>query len=426
MVERSYRVGPSQGLQGTIVLQGAKNSVLKLMAATLLAPGVHRLSNVPRLLDVTVMQEILDSIGVTSRWIAVHELEIRVPEVSELGWRPPLELVSRIRASVVLLGPLLASVGSVELALPGGDDFGVRPIDIHEDGLSRLGAEFHHEGAAFSASAKRLVGREVVLEFPSHTATDNMLMAAVKAEGITVVDNAAREPEVVDLANALISMGARIQGAGTSRIVIEGVKELSVLDGYRVIGDRVVAATYLTALGMAGGELRIEGIDPVTMEILLRKLGATGVEIEREPMALVAAAGSRPRAADIQTLPYPGVATDYKPMLVAMLSRASGVSVVSENLFSGRFRYLEELRRFGADLISEGHHVIVRGVERLTGAEVGASDIRAGAALVVAALGAESQSRITGVYHIERGYDHFAETLQACGAAIEVEEGVGE
>ncbi len=418
---RIYRVGYASALDGSLKLQGAKNSVLKLMAATLLAAGVHRLQNVPRISDVEVMREILAAIGAPSSWSGRHELEITVPAADELSPYPPVDLVKRIRASIVLTGPLLAVVGRARLANPGGDDFGTRPIDIHEDALTRLGASFEHFNTYMEVKAPHLEGADLVFEFPSHTATDNAIMAAVRARGTTVIENAAREPEVVDLAAALSSMGARIQGAGTSRIVIEGVDRLSPMN-HSVVGDRVVAATYLTALGMVGGRLELAGIDFSIMEILIRKLEACGVSVRPVPGGLVAEAGPRPLAADIQTLPYPGVATDYKPMLVAMLSRAQGVSVVSENLFSGRFRYLDELRRLGADLISEGHHVVVRGVPKLVGGRVQAYDIRAGAALVVGALGAENETVITGIEHIERGYDGLVENLVALGAGISVEE----
>lgn len=422
MAERRYLVDPTGPLKGEIALQGAKNSILKLMAATLLAEGEHLIGNVPHLGDVEIMRQILASVGAESCWVAPHELMITVPAASGFNPVPLREYVGKIRASVVLLGPLLSRCGEVELGLPGGDDFGGRPIDIHLEGLSRLGVGFSEEGHTVRGSCHQLVGNNVILEFPSHTATDNMLMAAARAKGTTVIENAAREPEVVDLAQALTQMGAKISGAGTSRIVVDGVRDLVPLRGYPVVGDRVVAATYLCALGMVGGEVSVEGIDPATMEILIGKLVAMGFEFDLRASGFGAQVDKRLKAASIQTLPYPGVATDYKPMMVAMLTRADGVSVVSENLFSGRFRYLEELQRFGANIISEGHHVIIRGVESLVGAKVTAFDIRAGAALIIAALGACSSSEIMGVSHIERGYDDPVGTLRALGAQISVEE----
>lgn len=415
---RAYRIEHCVGLDGSLAVQGAKNSVLKLMAATILASGVHVLDNVPRITDVEIMRRILDSLGVTSAWRGAHRLEVRVPESQDLSSRPDHELVKSIRASVVLLGPILARTGEVVLATPGGDDFGDRPVDIHELALTALGAVVEAVDGQLIAKADHLVGCDLVLEFPSHTATDNVLMAATTAKGVTTIDNAAREPEVIDLANALIEMGAHIEGVGTSRIVIEGVERLTPMH-HRVIGDRVVAATYLTAVGAVGGRVRIEGIAPSNMLILLRKLVSVGLTIEVGDEWIEVTGDGHLRAVDIQTLPYPGVATDYKPMLVAMLSIADGASVVSENLFAGRFRYLDELRRYGANLRAEGHHIIIRGVPRLLGTEVTAHDIRAGAALVVASLAAWGESQINAVAHIERGYDALAETLVTLGATIE-------
>jgi UDP-N-acetylglucosamine 1-carboxyvinyltransferase len=418
---RAYRIQHCAGLEGSVEIQGAKNSVLKLMAASILASGVHVLDNVPRITDVEIMRKILLSLGVDSRWLGLHRLEIRVPEAEELASRPDYELVKSIRASVVLLGPILARTGEVALATPGGDDFGERPVDIHELALTSLGAVVEAVDGQLIAKVDRLAGSDIVLEFPSHTATDNVLMAAVTAEGRTTIENAAREPEVIDLAQALIEMGAQIDGVGTSRIIVEGVDRLRPMN-HRVIGDRVVAATYMTAVGAVGGQVRIEGIAPSNMLILIRKLTSVGLNIEvGEEWIDVIADGSL-RAVDIQTLPYPGVATDYKPMLVAMLSIADGVSVVSENLFAGRFRYLDELRRYGANVRSEGHHIIIRGVPRLLGAEATAHDIRAGAALVVASLAAFEESQVNAVDHIERGYDALAETLVRLGATIETVE----
>jgi len=416
---RAWRVEQADALRGRIQLQGAKNSVLKLMAATLLAEGRHRLENVPAISDVDVMVELLEAVGARVARPEPHVLEIDVPAASELASEPPAELVGRIRASVVLLAPLLARTGSVRLAPPGGDDFGSRPIDVHLDALERLGGVVSMDTDAVLVKGSPLVGQRVVLEFPSHTGTDTALLASVLAHGETIIENAAREPEVVDLCAALTAMGARIEGQGTSRIRVLGVPRLVPMR-HRIIGDRVVAATYLACLGMTGGELEVVGVDPGVLEILLRKLARLGFEIDTDTSAqrISAAVRGRLRAGDIQTLPYPGVATDYKPMLVAMLTKADGVSVVSENLYSGRFRYLDELRSFGADIISEGHHVVIRGVERLHGATTVAHDIRAGAALVVAALGAEGPSIILGVDHIERGYDDLAGTLRSLGAVI--------
>lgn len=419
---RSWRIQHTSRLEGEVRLQGAKNSVLKILAATLLAEGRHRIENVPDISDVAVMARLLEAVGARVRWPEPHVVEVDVPDAASLSSEPPPELVGQIRASVVLLAPLLARTGSVRLAPPGGDDFGARPIDIHLDALASLGGTATKDAGSVLVKGSPLTGAPVTLEFPSHTGTDTALLAAVTASGETIIDNAAREPEVVDLATALVSMGARIDGAGTSRIRVQGVERLRPLC-HRVIGDRVVAATYLAALGATTGQLELVGVNPKVLEILLRKLSGLGFRIEADDAGqrLVAEVRERLAAGDIQTLPYPGVATDYKPMLVAMLARARGVSVVSENLYSGRFRYLDELRSFGADIISEGHHVVVRGVDHLHGATAVAHDIRAGAALVVAALAAEGQSRLLGVEHIERGYDDLAGTLRRLGGQVWLE-----
>ena len=308
--------------------------------------------------------------------------------------------------------------------MPGGDDFGGRPIDFHLDGLGNMGARFetrhgYVEGVVDpGGSVHRLVGNQVVLEYPSHTATDNILMAAVLAKGTTVIENAAREPEVCDLAAYLTSMGARIRGAGTSHVEIEGVDELTPTT-HSVVPDRVVAATYLAAAGLCGGEVLVEDARIDHMTMLVRKLGAMGVVVEQRPTGIFATSEGRLRAVDVATLPYPGVATDYKPFLVTMLTVAEGVSIVTENLFAGRFRYIDELRRMGADVWTEGHHAVVRGVPRLSGAQVRATDIRAGAALVLAGLVAEGDTVVTDAQHVDRGYEDLAGALAGLGARVE-------
>ncbi len=375
-----FVVRPGGPLHGTARAGGAKNSSLKLMAACLLAPGRHVLAGVPRIVDVEIMSEVLGAIGAQ----VVREpdridrepgdLVIDTPAV--LVPEAPYELVERMRASVVVLGPLLARSGQASVSLPGGDDFGNRPIDIHLHGLSSLGAVFETvhgniEGRVPGWPDGRLVGQRIVFEYPSHTATDNVLMAAVLAKGTTVIENAAREPEVSDLAAFLAHMGAHIRGAGTSHIEVDGVDELRPgPDPHRVIPDRVVAATLLSAVAMAGGEIVIEDGRPDHMDMVLRKMGEIGVTVTQSPEGMRAAASGRLHSVDVATLPYPGVATDYKPFLVTMLSVADGVGIVTENLFSGRFRYVDELRRMGADIRTEGHHAVVRGVRRLSGAPV--------------------------------------------------------
>lgn len=409
-------VRPGPPLSGTVPICGAKNSVLKLMAATVLAEGRYVLSNVPRIVDVETMSDVLVAMGADVRRSATHDLTIDVP--ATLTPEAPYELVERMRASIVVLGPLLARYGTARVALPGGDDFGPRPIDMHLRGLEALGATFETAHGYIEGRCDRLVGTRIVLEFPSVGATENILMAAVRAKGTTVIDNAAREPEIADLAAMLNRMGAQVIGAGTSTIEVEGVEELSPVD-HRAIPDRIEAATYLAACGMAGGEITVEGARPDHMDMFIQKLGDMGMRISPCPGGVWAAAPSRLRAVDVSTLPYPGIATDYKPLFVALLATADGVGIVSENLFAGRFRYVDELVRMGADIRTEGHHAVVRGVPRLSGAPVRAHDIRAGAALVVAALRAEGETVITDPHHLDRGYEDLTGKLRALGADVE-------
>jgi len=414
-------VEPGGPLAGTIVAGGAKNSALKLMVACLLAEGSSVLSTVPFISDVDTMARGLRAMGARVERLEGEggELAVISPPSSELVPAAPPELFERMRASVVVLGLLMARCGSVRLPLPGGDDFGERPIDFHINGLSAMGARFEssHGEVRGTVPGGRLVGARIVLEYPSHTATDNLLMAAALAKGTTVIENAAKEPEVADLAALLCDMGAVVRGAGTSRIEVEGVDELRPA-AHTVVSDRVVAATFLAAVGMAGGEVTIADARPEHMEMLLRKVNQMGVATEMGPEGLRATADGRLQSADVATLPYPGVATDYSPLLVAMLTVADGVGILTENLFSGRFRYVEELRRMGADIRTEGHHAVVRGVDRLSGAAVRAPDIRAGVALVLAGLVAEGETVVSGAHHIARGYADLAGSLRSLGATV--------
>jgi len=403
-------------LSGAVPIAGAKNSALKLMASALLAEGDHVLENVPRIVDVEIMSDLLVSMGVDVRRTDEHELTIRVP--ADVQPEAPYELVERMRASIVVLGPLLGRFGEAHIALPGGDDFGPRPIDMHVRGLEALGASFETSHGYVHARCDQLLGTRVLLEFPSVGATENVLMAAVRAKGTTVIENAAREPEIADLAAFLNRMGGQVVGAGSSTIVIEGVDEL-VPVRHRVIPDRVETATLLAAVGVAKGEVTLEGARPEHLDMLVQKLGDMGMRISPCSEGLWAAAPTRLRAVDVATLPYPGIATDYKPLFVALLSVAEGVGIVTENLFAGRFRYVDELVRMGADVRTEGHHAVVRGVERLSGAPVRAPDIRAGAALVVAGLGAEGETVVADAHHVARGYEDFGGKLRALGADVE-------
>jgi UDP-N-acetylglucosamine 1-carboxyvinyltransferase len=416
----SLVVKPAGPLEGDVRAYGAKNAVLKEMAACLLATGKHHLTNVPHISDVDVMAELLEALGCRVEKPRDHEIVVTVPERQDIHPVAPAHLFEAMRASIVILGPLLARCGVANMALPGGDDFGQRPINFHTEGLTAMGATFRNDRTSIHAttSSPRLRATRVTLEYPSHTATDNLLMAAVLAEGRTIIDNAAREPEVEDLGRQLIAMGARVEGLGTSLLTIDGVEELQPAT-HEVVTDRVVSATYLASGLITGGRVRVVDARPEHMVMLLRKLEAMGALVDESGPGVAVTAQGRLHAVDISTLPYPGVATDYKPILTTMLSVADGVSVVTENLFAGRFRYVDQLVRLGANVTTEGHHAMIRGVEGLTGTTVRASDIRAAAALILAGLVAEGETTLTGLEHMDRGYDDFVGRLSSLGAAIE-------
>ncbi len=405
-------------LHGEVLVPGAKNSVLKLMAASVLADGIFELTNVPGIVDVAIMADLLAAIGLR---VTLHDPGIVVIEnVGDLTPVAPWELAERIRASINVLGPLLTRCGYVRLAMPGGDDFGSRPIDMHVAGLERMGATFRFGDGFVEASAERLHGADVTFEFPSVGATENLVTAAVLADGVTTIDNAAREPEIIDLCEFLLSMGAQIEGVGTSRLRVTGVERgaLSACD-HETVPDRIQAATYIAACAVAGGELDLLNAKPEHMQMVLTRFNDMGLEFGALPYGLQVRAPDRMRSTDIATLPYPGIATDYKPLIITMLSVAEGVGIVTENLYPGRFRYVEELQRLGADIRTDGHHAVVRGVPRLRGTAVTSHDIRAGAAMVVAGLAAEGTTTISGVHHIDRGYDDLVGRLRTVGADIE-------
>jgi len=408
-----FVVQPGGRLEGEVTVSGAKNSVLKLMAATTMASGTHTLYNVPDIFDVAVMCRLLESMGAsTSRRPGV--VEITVGELTPVA---PFELVEQMRASTAVLGPLLARYGHAELGIPGGDDFGHRPIDMHLSGLETLGATFTASADGVVGDAPDLVGGDVLLAFPSVGATENIMMAAVMAKGITRIENAAREPEIADLASMLNKMGARITGSGSSTITIEGVTELEAVT-HRVIPDRIQAATFLAAVGVAGGEILLREARYDHMDMVCQKVGEMGLRTSPDRNGIWAMGPGRLDSVDLQTLPYPGVATDYKPFLVALLAVAEGTAIVTENLFAGRFRYVDELVTMGANIRTDGNHAIVRGVERLRGARVTSHDIRAGAALIVAALGADGETIIVDDGHVNRGYPDLAGDLRSLGASV--------
>ena len=395
---------------------GAKNAALKLMVATLLAPGDHQLSNVPRNLDVEIMCDVLRHVGAECERDGTN-LEVTVPEAPLP--EAPLDLVRQMRASILILGTLLARIGEARVALPGGDDFGSRPIDLHLNGLEAMGAVLDLSHGVLRASAPDgLHGADIFLEFPSVGATENILLAAVLAEGTTTIGNAAREPELTDLANYLRAMGAKIDGVGTSTVEVHGVPTLEP-SGHRVVPDRLEAGTYAAAAAMTAGQVTVRDCRPEHLRMELTKLEAAGATVARGPDWFSVTGPDRPQPIDFATLPFPGFHTDMHPQMESMLSVADGTSIATENVYAARFRYIGELNRMGAEIVTDGQHIIVKGVDDLSGCEVDGCDIRAAAALCIAGLRAEGVTTIVGAHHIDRGYDGFVEKLRALGADIQ-------
>lgn len=394
---------------------GAKNAVLKEMAAMLLAPGRYLLSNVPRIFDVELMADVLRHTGAFCE-LTGNDLSVSVPK--RLNPEAPINLVRQMRASIVVLGPMLARCGEARVALPGGDDLGARPIDYHLEAFERMGAEFElQHGVLVGRVDGRLSGTEVELPFPSVGATENVLLAACLADGETSIVNAAREPEIVDIARMLVAMGAKISGAGSAIIHIEGVEKLAPAD-HRVVADRLEAGTYAVAGAISGGDVTVTGCHPDHLRMELRKLEESGCKVETGDGWLRVVGCKRPSAVDFATLPFPGFHTDMQAPMVAYLATADGTSVITENLYDARFRYMGELMRMGADITTEWQHAIVRGVEQLSGAPVLAHDIRAGAALVLAGLRADGETIVGDPHHIDRGYEGFVKKLASLGADI--------
>jgi UDP-N-acetylglucosamine 1-carboxyvinyltransferase len=412
-----YVVRPGARLAGTVRAAGmTKNAGLKQMAAALLAPGTSTLRNVTSVVDLETMIELLSAIGAETTWIADDAVSIEVSE--ELVAEAPYELVSRMRASINVLGPLLARTGAARVAMPGGDNIGNRKLDMHFAALESMGVELAVVHGFIDARCNALGGTRAMLEFPSVGATETILTAAVLAKGSTIIENAAREPEVRDLATFLSKMGAQIDGAGTSTIEIEGVDELVPAE-HSVLGDRIEAGTLVIAAATAGGDVTVEGIDLADLEMVARKLGEMGAEVSRTPEGVRVRRDERLQAVDIQTLPFPGFATDFMPLVVAALATAEGSAIVTENIFDNRFAFVDELNRMGADVRTEGRHAVVRGVDRLSGAPVRAHDIRAGAALVLAGLAAEGETTVLDPHHVERGYADLPGKLRVLGADVQ-------
>ena len=410
-------------LDGAVRVSGAKNSALKLMAGCLLAPGRSELTNVPRIIDCSLMGEVLEQLGVEVAWDGDADGGVAI-DATEIGSVvAPYELVRRMRASIVVLGPLLARCGRARVAMPGGDEIGTRPIDLHLAGLERMGATITLEHGFVHADAPHgLRGAVLTLDYPSVGATENLMMAAVAARGTTVIDNAAREPEIADIASFLAALGARIEGAGSSTIEIEGVDAFAPAS-FRTMPDRIEAGTWATAAVATLGDVTVAEARPEHLDLLLSKLADAGAEVSVTFDGLRIRQPVRPRAVDFVTLPYPGLATDFQPILLAMLSVADGTAIATENVFESRFLYVDELRRMGADIRTEGHHAVIRGVPRLSAAPVRALDIRAGAAMVIAALCAEGVTEIADVYHLDRGYEELEPKLTSLGAEVRREGG---
>ena len=402
-------------LRGAVKVSGAKNSVLKLMGAALLAEGTTVLNNCPEILDVPYMKDVLEGLG-CSVMISGQSVYITTP--SDLKSDADFEAVRQFRASVCVLGPLTARCGRAVVALPGGDAIGSRPLDMHQTGLEKLGAKTYIEHGCVVAETDQLKGAHIVLDFPSVGATENILTAAVLADGVTILDNAAREPEIVDLCEMLISMGARIEGAGSNTLTITGVERLNPTT-HDVVGDRIVAGTWAYAAAITRGDITVGGIPPRHLLLPLEKLKLAGAIIETYENGFRVRMDGRPRAVDFQTLPFPGFPTDLQPMAIGLAAVAEGMSVITENVFESRFRFVDEMLRLGADAHVDGHHVVMRGKEQLSSTTVWSSDIRAGAGLVLAALRADGVTEVRDVYHIDRGYPNFVENLNALGAKVE-------
>ena len=412
-----FRVLGGTSLRGDVYIHGAKNSVLKLMAVSLLAPGTSTIKNVPDIADVAMMAELLETLGCTiTRDRSSQSVTIDVPEVP--GYRADYEIVRKLRASINVLGPLVARLHKAEVALPGGDAIGSRGLDFHTKGLVALGADAHSEHGYIIASAPNgLKGTTIELEFPSVGATENIMTAAVLASGTTVLDNAAREPDIVDIGNFLIAMGANIEGLGTPTITIRGVEALHPAI-HVAIPDRIVTGTWAFAAAMTRGDISIHGAKPEHLELPLEKLVAAGAVVTSISDGIRVKMDRRPTAVDVATLPYPGFPTDLQPFVITLNSVAEGDALVTENVFEGRFMFVNELVRLGAKIRVDGHHASISGIPQLSSAPVMASDIRAGAGLVLAGLVSDGVTFVEGAYHVDRGYPNFAEQLQSLGADV--------
>ena len=415
IVEKHISIEGNHKLSGEITVKGAKNAVLKEMILPILCEGDYVLNNVPLIADVSYMQEVLNVLGIKSEF-SNNNLSISSP--SQIGIEAPYEIVQKMRASIIILGPLLAREGEARIAFPGGDQLGPRPVQMHLDALEKMGAKFELDHGVLIGRSEGLKGVEVNLPYASVGATENTLLAAVLAEGKTVIENAAREPEIVDIVNMLKKMGANISGEGTSEIIIEGVKKLNPTD-HEVIGDRVAAGTFLATIFSTKGSGKVNGVNPEHLPMELKKFQEMGAIVEFEESSISIEYQDVINSIEIATLPFPGVATDLQPIFGSALLMAEGTSILTENVYDQRFQWIPEVQRMGANIQTGWQHAMVKGVDNLSGAPVQATDIRTGASLIVAALQADGISSISGVDHINRGYEDIVDSLSLLGSTIE-------
>ena len=421
IVEKHISIEGSHKLSGEVNVKGAKNAVLKEMIIPILSEGKYILNNVPLIADVEYMQDVLKVLGINSTF-KNNSLEIISP--SKIGIEAPYEIVQKMRASIIILGPLLARCGEARIAFPGGDQLGPRPVQMHLDALEKMGANFELDHGVLIGKTDGLIGVEINLPYASVGATENTLLAAVLAKGRTVIENAAREPEIVDIANMLLKMGANISGAGTSEIVIEGVEKLVPTD-HEIIGDRIAAGTFLAAILSTKGSGKINGIDPNHLPMEIKKLNEMGANIKTTETTVSIEYQNSLQSIELSTLPFPGIATDLQPIFGSALLLAEGTSILTENVYDQRFQWIPEVQRMGANIQTGWQHAMIKGVESLSGAPVHATDIRTGASLIIAALQADGFSTISGIDHISRGYEDIVTSLSSLGATIEYNDNHG-
>ena len=415
IVEKSIQIKGKNQLTGEIEISGAKNAVLKQMILPILCEGQYKIENVPNIADVFYMQDVLGVLGITSN-LEGKTLEIVSP--NDISVEAPYEIVQKMRASIIVLGPLLARKGEAKIAFPGGDQLGPRPVKMHIEALEKMGASFELDHGVLIGKTDGLKGVEINLPYASVGATENTLLAAVLAEGTTVIENAAREPEVVDLIKMLKNMGADITGEGSSEIVINGVSTLKSTN-HKVIGDRIVAGTYIGAFLSTNGNGKIIGINPDHLPMEIKKFTEMGAKFEISSDSIEVESPKQLSPIDISTLPFPGIATDLQPIFGASLLKANGTSIITENVYDQRFQWIPEVQRMGADIQIGWQHAMIKGVDKLSGAPVHSTDIRTGASLIIAALQADGESTISGIDHIERGYENIVSLLSSIGSEIE-------